>query len=75
MRFGHRVIVQRRAVGIISRTTDKVGFNVKRQVTLVAEPRDNALNLGHDFGANAVTGQDQKGGVRHCNKSFLKLVA
>ena len=57
--FCHRVIVQRDAVFVICRTADKILRHVKRNIALVAEPSDDPFDLIHDFGADAVTGEDQ----------------
>ena len=63
--FGHRFVSQWRAVSVIGAAADQILGHVKRHVALVTIPDDDALHLGHDFGADAVSGEDQKGRVRH----------
>ena len=45
---------------IIGRTADQTLFDIKGNLTPLAEPFDNAGNHGHDFRANPVTRQHQK---------------
>ena len=46
------------AVFVIGGTADQIVIHVKGQIALVAKPVDDANNLAHDLGADAVTGED-----------------
>ena len=65
LRFGHRVIVQRCAMLVISCATNQIFGDIKMHVALGAEPVNDAADFCHDFLADTITWQDQKGGVRH----------
>ncbi len=57
--------MQRRAVRVIRRAADQIFGDVEVHPARLAEPRDYFAHFGHDLGANAIAGQDQKGRVRH----------
>ena len=63
--FGHRVVMQRCAMGIICCAAHEVYADVKSQTTFVTIPFDDAANLRHDFLANAVARQDKERWVAH----------
>ena len=73
-RLGHRIVMQGRAVLVIGGTADQIMFDVERHVTLVTVPINDADNLVHDLGADAVTGEDKQTWIGHA-KTPEKYVA
>ena len=56
----HRAIGHRHAVRVEGSAADEIALALELQALAVAEPGDDALDLGHHLGADAVTGQEQK---------------
>src|SRR6056297_2343427 len=57
--------MQRCAMRVIGGATDEILADVEGHVALGTIPVDDLDDLGHDFGADAIAGQDQKRGVAH----------
>ena len=70
---GHRVIMQRGAVFVIGRAADQIMLYVEGQIALFAEPVDDARDLRHDLGADAVAGEDEQGWVGHGKLLKIRL--
>ena len=65
LRFFHRLIGQRRAMRIICATAHQIFGDIKGQATLCAIPVDDFAHLGHNLGADPVTGKNEKRWVAH----------
>jgi len=50
---------------VIGAAADEVFADVEVDAALGAEPADDLFHLGHDFGADAIAGEDEKGGIGH----------
>ena len=65
LRLFHRGVGQRHTVFVIGSTPDKILADIKGQITIGTEPINHLADFGHNFGADAVAGQDKKRGVAH----------
>ena len=59
-RAPHGLIGNRLAMGIVGAAADEVGLGLDASVTTRIDPGDDALDLGHHFGADAVAGKKQE---------------
>ena len=65
LRLGQSLIRQRHTMGVIGRAADQVFADIELKPALGAEPVDDLADLGHDFGADPVAGQDEDGRIFH----------
>mgnify|MGYP006158241359 CR=1 FL=1 len=65
LRLCHGGIGQRRAMCVIGAAAHKVFGHVEFDPALGVEPADDLFHLGHDFGTDAVAGEDKDGGIGH----------
>ncbi len=59
LREVHRGIGQRHAVRVEGSAADEIALALELETLAVTEPGDDALDLGHHLGADAVAGQEQ----------------
>ena len=65
LRLCHRVVMQRRAVLVISTAADQILGDIKGYAALCVKPADDLLHFGHHFRTDAVTGEDKNGRIGH----------
>ena len=59
-RLLHRGFGDGRAVLVVGRAADEVAVDLELRARLGVEPGDDALDLGHHFGADAVAGEEEQ---------------
>ena len=60
LRLGQRLVGERHAVLVDGSAADEAGVGLELDLALLVEEGDDALDLGHHLGADAVTGQEQE---------------
>jgi len=70
LRLGHRCVRQRRAMRVIGAAAHQILAHIEGKAALGAEPADDLLHFAHDFGPDAVTGEEEEGGVGHGLHAF-----
>ena len=62
-------------MGVIGGAADQIFGHIELQPSRRPHPVDDFAHLGHHFGADAVAGQDQEGGVGHGQGVLRKITA
>ena len=70
--LGNRLICHGHAVLVVADAAHKRGFRLERDFALLIEKRNHALHLRHNFGADAVTWEQQEGVGGHGASSRCK---
>ena len=60
MRLGHGLVGDRDAVGVERRAADQRRLGLELDFALLVQHADDAIDLGHDFRADAVAGEKKK---------------
>ncbi len=66
----HGLVGDRRALGVVGAAADQTFAGVEAREALLVEPFDDAMDLAHHFGADAVARQDQEFLVRRAHCAF-----